>query len=92
MDVTVKRVLVCTGVGSAIDVGGKMRNGEMGNEYIFNRVPIFFYLCFFFFFFFWSSFSTRMVFKKINTLLILMVVGMRIVRKNVVVLEEVHDG
>ena len=45
-----------------------------------------------FFFFFWSSFSTRMVFKKINTLLILMVVGMRIVRKNVVVLEEVHDG
>ena len=52
MDVTVKRVLVCTGVGSAIDVGGKMGNGEMGNEYIFNRFPIFFYLCFFFFFFF----------------------------------------
>ena len=48
MDVTVKRVLVCTGVGSAIDVGGKMRNGEMGNEYIFNRFPIFFYICFFF--------------------------------------------
>ena len=67
-----------------------MRNGEMGNEYIFNRFPIFFYLCFFFFF--WSSFSTRMVFKKINTLLILMVVGMQIVIKNVVVLEEVHDG
>ena len=42
--------------------------------------------------FFLSSFSIRMVFKKINTLLILMVVGMRIVRKNVVVLEEVHDG
>ena len=88
MDVTVKRVLVCTGVGSAIDVGGKMGNGEMGNEYIFNRFPIFFYICFFFL----SSFSIRMVFKKINTLLILMVIGMRIVRKNVVVLEEVHDG
>ena len=43
-------------------------------------------------FVFLSSFSTRMVFKKINTLLILMVVGMQIVIKNVVVLEEVHDG
>ena len=43
-------------------------------------------------FFFLSSFSIRMVFKEIITLLILMVIGMRIVRKNVVVLEEVHDG
>lgn len=37
-------------------------------------------------------FSTRMVFKIINTLLILMVVGMQIVVGNVVVLEEVQDG
>ena len=63
-------------------------NHGMRNECIFNRFPIFFYICFFFL----SSFSIRMVFKKINTLLILMVIGMRIVRKNVVVLEEVHDG
>jgi len=33
-----------------------------------------------------------MVFKIINTLLILMVVGMQIVVGNVVVLEEVQDG
>ena len=40
--------------------------GYWGNGHIFNRFPIFFYICFFL-----SPFSTRMVFKKINAHLIL---------------------
>ena len=39
--------------------------GYWGNEHIFNRFPIFVYICFFL-----SPFSTRMVFKKINAHLI----------------------
>ena len=46
MDVTVERVAVCTAVRRGIEVGGEMRNGEMGNEYIFNRFPIVFDICF----------------------------------------------
>ena len=44
---------------------GESRGTYWGNEHIFNRFPIFFYICFFL-----SSFSTRMVFKKINAHLI----------------------
>ena len=43
-------------------------SGSWGNEHIFNRFPIFVYICFFLF-----PFSTRMVFKKINAHLIFLV-------------------
>lgn len=87
MGVTVERVVVCTGVRTGIDAGGEMRNGEKRNEHIFDRFPIFFYICFFL-----SPFCTSMVFLKSNVHLILLVVGVLIVVGNVVVLEEVHDG
>ena len=51
-----------------------MRNGEKRNEHIFNRFPIFFYICFFL-----SPFCIRMVLKKSNVHLILLVVGVLIV-------------
>ena len=44
--------------------------GYWGHEHIFNRFPIFFYLCFFL-----SPFSTRMVFKKINAHLVFLEVS-----------------
>ena len=40
--------------------------GYWENEHVFNRFPIFVYICFFL-----SPFSTRMVFKKINAHLIM---------------------
>lgn len=59
MDVTVERVVVCTGVGSAIDVGGEIRNGEWEMN-TFSIGFIFFHICLCFL----SSFSTRVVFKN----------------------------
>lgn len=44
--------------------------GYWRNEHIFNRLPIFFYICFFL-----SPFSTRMVFLKIHACLIALNVG-----------------
>ena len=41
-------------------VGESRGTGEIRNDHIFNRFPVFFYICFFL-----SPFSTRMVFKKL---------------------------
>ena len=46
----------------------RLRSWCTWNEHIFNRFPIFFYICFLL-----SPFSTRMVFKKINTHLIFLI-------------------
>ena len=47
-----------------------IQQGYWGNGHIFNRFPIFFYICFFL-----SPFSTRIVFLKINAHLIFLEVG-----------------